>query len=72
MIFGQGISKTSCVLDLAIDFNLIQKTGSWFSFNGEKIGQGRENAKLYIENNPGVYEDLVKTIQELLKTVHLE
>ena len=68
MIFGQGISKTSCVLDLAIDFNLIQKTGSWFSFNGEKIGQGRENAKLYIENNPGVYEDLVKTIQELLKT----
>ena len=68
MIFGQGISKTSCVLDLAIEFNLIQKTGSWFSFNGEKIGQGRENAKKYIEENPEVYDDLVKTIQELLKT----
>ncbi|HIV01058.1 MAG TPA: recombinase RecA [Candidatus Caccopulliclostridium gallistercoris] len=68
MIFGQGISKTSCVLDLAIEFNLIQKTGSWFSFNGEKIGQGRENAKKYIEDNPAVYDDLVKTIQELLKT----
>lgn len=68
MIFGQGISKTSCVLDLAIEFNLIQKTGSWFSFNGEKIGQGRENAKKYIEDNPTVYDDLVKTIQELLKT----
>ena len=68
MIFGQGISKTSCVLDLAIEFNLIQKTGSWFSFNGEKIGQGRENAKKYIEDNPSVYEDLVKTIKELLKT----
>ncbi len=68
MIFGQGISKTSCVLDLAIEFNLIQKTGSWFSFNGEKIGQGRENAKKYIEDNPNVYEDLVKTIKELLKT----
>ncbi len=68
MIFGQGISKTSCVLDLAIEFNLIQKTGSWFSFNGEKIGQGRENAKKYIEENAEVYDDLVKTIQELLKT----
>ncbi len=68
MIFGQGISKTSCVLDLAIEFNLIQKTGSWFSFNGEKIGQGRENAKKYIEENTEVYDDLVKTIQELLKT----
>ncbi len=68
MIFGQGISKTSCVLDLAIEFNLIQKTGSWFSFNGEKVGQGRENAKKYIEDNPAVYDDLVKTIQELLKT----
>ncbi len=68
MIFGQGISKTSCVLDLALEFNLIQKTGSWFSFNGEKIGQGRENAKKYIEENPEVYDDLVKTIKELLKT----
>ena len=68
MIFGKGISKTSCVLDLAIEFNLIQKTGSWFSFIGEKIGQGRENAKKYIEDNPAVYDDLVKTIQELLKT----
>ena len=56
------------VLDLAIEFNLIQKTGSWFSFNGEKIGQGRENAKKYIEENAEVYDDLVKTIQELLKT----
>lgn len=59
MIFGQGISKTSCVLDLAIEFNLIQKTGSWFSFNGEKIGQGRENAKKYIEDNPADRKSVV-------------
>ena len=68
MIFGQGISKTSCVLERAIEFNLIQKTGSLFSKKKKKIGQGRENAKKYIEDNPAVYDDLVKTIQELLKT----
>lgn len=68
MMFGQGISKTSCVLDLAIEFNLIQKTGAWFSFNGEKIGQGRENAKKFLEENPAIFEDISNTIREMLKT----
>lgn len=68
MIFGQGISQSSCVLDLAIEFNLIQKTGSWFSFNGEKIGQGRENAKQFLLDHPDIYDDLVKQIKEELKS----
>ena len=51
MIFGAGISNESCILDLAVQYDIIQKSGAWFSYNGEKIGQGRENVrKLLVEN----------------------
>ena len=62
LIFGKGISKEGSLLDMAVNFNIINKTGAWFSYEGEKIGQGKENAKEYIKNNPEFYEEIEKLI----------
>ncbi len=58
IIYGKGISKTGEVLDLAVEKGIIKKTGAWFEYQGQKIGQGRENAKDYIEKTPGLYDEL--------------
>ena len=58
IMFGQGISKEGDILDLAADFGIINKSGAWYAYNGEKIGQGRENAKLYLKENPLVCEEV--------------
>ncbi len=55
IMFGTGISKEGDVLDMATDLDIIQKSGSWYSFEGERMGQGRENAKEYLKNNPEIY-----------------
>ncbi len=68
MIYGKGISKESCLLDLAVDFNIITKTGAWFAFEGEKIGQGKDNAKDYIAKNPEFYKQIEDLIHEKIKT----
>ena len=60
IIFGKGISKGSCLIDLALEYGIIEKSGSWFSYNGEKIAQGREKAVDFFERNVEAYED-VKT-----------
>jgi recombination protein RecA len=52
ILYGQGISRTGDVLDLATELNLVEKSGAWYSFNGERIGQGRENAKAFLEQHP--------------------
>lgn len=67
IIFGKGICNSGCVLDMAVANGYIEKSGSWFSYNGEKIGQGRENAKLYLENHPEIMELLEAKIKEKLK-----
>lgn len=68
IIFGQGISKYGCILDLAVENELIEKTGSWFSYNGDKIGQGREKALKYIsEDHPEIAEELDRILREKLK-----
>ncbi|MCX4286923.1 MAG: recombinase RecA [Clostridia bacterium] len=67
IIFGKGISNSGCILDMAIAHGFIDKSGSWFSYNGEKIGQGRENAKLYLENHPEVMDLISDKIREKLK-----
>ena len=64
IIYGTGISKTGCVLDMATEMNICQKTGSWISYNDEKIGQGRENAKLYLEQHPDVMQEIEKQVRE--------
>ncbi|MDY0074314.1 MAG: recombinase RecA [Acholeplasmataceae bacterium] len=62
IIYGQGISKTGELVDLASDLDIIQKSGAWFAYEGEKIGQGRENAKLYLEKNPDVYQKIFQLV----------
>ena len=64
IVYGKGISKEGTILDLAVNLNIIEKSGSWFSYNGEKIGQGRENVKELIENNPKMAEELEKKIRD--------
>ena len=63
MMFGQGIDRVGEVCDLAVDLDIIKKSGAWFSYNGQKIGQGCENAKEYLRSNP----DIMKEIEEKVK-----
>ncbi len=58
IIFGKGISKGSCLIDLGMQYDLVKKSGSWFSYNDEKIAQGREKAAEYFESNPEAAEEL--------------
>ena len=67
IMYGKGISKSGCIVDLAVNADIIQKSGAWFSYNDEKIGQGKENAKLYLENNPEVIEEIDKKVREHYK-----
>lgn len=63
IIYGKGISNEGCILDLATEYDIITKSGSWFSYKDDKIGQGRENVKLFLENNP----EIAKEIEEKIK-----
>lgn len=67
IMYGKGISKSGCIVDLAVNADIIQKSGAWFSYNDEKIGQGKENAKLYLENNPEIMEEIDKKVREHYK-----
>lgn len=64
IMYGKGISKEGCLLDLACEADIVQKAGAWFSYNGEKIGQGKENAKTYLQTKPEVYTEIEKLIRE--------
>jgi recombination protein RecA len=66
IIFGKGISASGSLLDAALKENLIQKSGSWYSYGDERIGQGRDNAKLFLENNPDVTAELEKKLRDIL------
>lgn len=63
IIYGQGISQVGCVIDLALNSDIIQKSGSWFSYNDEKIGQGKENVKAYLEKTPEVYNEIFEKVK---------
>lgn len=63
IIYGKGISKSGNILDLGVNLDIVEKSGSWFSYNGERIGQGRENAKKYIEDNPKVMKDVEEKVR---------
>ena len=64
IMFGKGISRSSAVLDLGIELKLIDKAGSWFTYGDTRIGQGRENAKRYLEENPGVMDEIERLIRD--------
>ena len=68
IVYGKGISKSGCVLDLATDLDIIDKSGAWFSYNGQKIRQGRENAKQFLEDNPSIMEEIDKKVRENFNT----
>ena len=58
VVYGEGISKAGNILDMAVNLDIIEKSGSWFSYNGERIGQGRENVKKYLQENPKILEEI--------------
>ena len=58
IMFGKGISREGDILDLAASINVISKSGAWYAYNGDKIGQGRENAKLYLSQHPEIMEEV--------------
>ncbi len=58
IMFGKGISTEGDVLDLAVKENIVEKSGSWFAYGGTKVGQGRENAKIYLQDNPAVCQEI--------------
>ena len=64
IVYGKGISNEGCVLDLATDMNIVDKSGAWFAYNGQKIGQGRENAKAYLTQNPDVMKEIEGKVRE--------
>ena len=65
IMFGKGISREGDVLDLAADANIVEKSGSWYAYKGAKIGQGRENAKTYLAQNPLICEEIENQVREL-------
>ena len=69
IMYGKGVSKSGEIIDIGSNIDILEKSGAWFSYNGEKIGQGRENAKLYLENNPDVMEEIENKIREHFELV---
>jgi recombination protein RecA len=63
MIYGEGISKTGCVLDMAVDRNIINKSGAWFSYGETRIGQGREAAREFLKKDPALFAEIEKKIR---------
>jgi len=63
IMYGEGISKTGELIDLGIAANVVEKSGAWFSYNGQRIGQGRENAKLFLKENPEIAKEIEQTIR---------
>lgn len=68
IVYGKGISNEGCVLDLASDLDIVNKSGAWFAYNGQKIGQGRENAKTFLENNPEIMAEIEKKVRDNFNT----
>ena len=64
IMFGKGISKEGDILDLATGMDIIQKSGAWYAYLGEKIGQGRENAKMYLKENPDVMQEIEQLVRK--------
>ena len=66
VIYGEGVSKSGTVLDAAVEQSLVEKSGTWYSFKNERIGQGRENAKKWLQENPVALADLEAKVREAL------
>ncbi len=67
ILYGQGISKEGNILDVAVSMDIIQKSGAWFSFEGERLGQGRDNVRKYMQDNPEFTKDIEEMVREKMK-----
>ena len=63
IMYGEGISKIGNIFDMAVNLDIIEKSGSWFSYNGNRIGQGRENVKKYLQDNPDILDEIEKKVR---------
>ncbi len=66
IMYGEGISKEGCIIDLAVDKDIMEKSGSWFAYNGQKIGQGKDNAKTYLKEHPEMRDEIEEKIRASL------
>src|SRR6185295_5461726 len=66
IMYAEGISHTSLLVDIGAESGIIEKSGAWYSYNGQKIGQGRENAKLYLRDNPTVLAEIEEKVKVVL------
>ncbi len=66
LMFGTGVSKSGCLIDMAVENDIIEKSGAWFAYKGDKIAQGKENCKKYIEEHWDVYEEIETALREKL------
>ena len=64
IMYGKGISKEGNIFDMAVNLDIVEKSGSWFSYNGERIGQGRENAKRYLTDRPEMLAEVEKKVRD--------
>ncbi len=72
IIYGKGISRDGEVLDLAVNKDIVDKSGAWYAYKGEKIGQGRENAKRYLVEHPDIMNEITEAIKASLMPVEEE
>ena len=66
VMYGEGISKTGDLLDLAVEKRIVEKSGAWFAYNGERLGQGRENVKQYLKDNPEIFKSIDEKVRKEL------
>jgi len=65
-MYGEGISKVGCVLDMATEYDILQKSGTWYAYGEVRLGQGRENSKKYLQENPDLLAELERKVREKL------
>src|SRR5450432_4665216 len=66
VMYGEGVSKTGDLLDLAVEKRIVEKSGAWFAYNGERLGQGRENVKQYMKDNPEIFKSIDEKVRKEL------
>ncbi len=69
IIFGEGISKTGEIIDMGVDLGIVQKSGSWYSYNNDKLGQGRDSVKSLLMDNPELSGEIEAKIREKIKEI---
>jgi recombination protein RecA len=66
LMYDTGISREGCLIDVGLEYKLIEKSGTWFTYGNERLGQGRENAKMFLKENENIAKELEKKIREVL------